>query len=81
MTVTAKRLLSMLVLASLWLVLRSARLIAVPTPAPAPRIAVDCAQASPKFVVRSSVDRKIYAIDVCAVADSAEGEDFRQEMK
>jgi hypothetical protein len=43
--------------------------------------AINCNQTRPSFMVRSSVDSKVYRIDVCAVADSAEGEDFRTEAK
>lgn len=50
-------------------------------PAPASKIAANCATSRPMIAVRSSVDTKLYQIDVCAVADSAEGTDFRVEIK
>jgi hypothetical protein len=48
---------------------------ATPTPA------INCNHNRPSFLVKSSADGKTYRIDVCAVADSAEGEDFRTEAK
>jgi len=42
---------------------------------------INCTQHRPQIRVRSSNDNKIYTIDVCAVADSASGEDFRTEAK
>jgi hypothetical protein len=53
-------------------------LLAVPISPPRP---IDCNHSHPAFLVKSSVDSKTYRIDVCAVADSAEGEDFRTEAK
>jgi hypothetical protein len=48
---------------------------------PVPANTIDCRKVSPHIRVHSSVDEKTYTIDVCAVADSAEGEDFRVEIK
>jgi len=31
----------------------------------------------PRILVRSSADYKLYWVDICSVADSANGEDFR----
>jgi hypothetical protein len=42
---------------------------------------VDCAKKRPQVRVHSSSDGKFYDVDVCAVADSSEGEDFRSEVK
>lgn len=30
---------------------------------------------------RSSVDRKVYSIQICTVVDSTDGEEFRNEVK
>jgi hypothetical protein len=81
MTVNAKRLRNVLILASLLLALGNARPTAGQKPAPASRIAANCQTVRPLILVRSSVDAKFYRIDVCAVADSSEGEDFRTEAK
>ena len=80
MTATARRLCNALVLASLFIAPVSVRPIAARKPAPAPRIAANCQTERPMILVRSSVDAKTYRIDVCAIADSAEGEDFRTEV-
>jgi hypothetical protein len=88
MTVNAKRLRNVLILASLLLALGSVRPTAGQKPVRASKIAhedlgsyPDCAK-HPDFgvIVRSSVDRKYYFIQSCTVADSAEGEDFRHEV-
>lgn len=42
---------------------------------------IDCNKHRPQIRVRSSVDGNFYDVDVCAVTDSAEGEDFRQPVK
>lgn len=81
MTVNAKRLRNALILASLLLALGSARPTAARKPAPASRIAANCSASRPMILVRSSADSKLYLVDVCSVADSAEGEDFRTEAK
>jgi hypothetical protein len=41
---------------------------------------VDCAKQRPQVRVKSSADSNFYDIDVCAVADSSYGEDFRHEI-
>jgi hypothetical protein len=80
MSATAKRLRNAIVLASVCIGLGSARPTAARKPATAPRIAVNCDHERPQIAVRSSVDNKLYRIDVYAVADSASGEDFRSEI-
>lgn len=77
MTATAKRRIAATALATLAL---GAVLIAARKPASASSVApkpIDCAKVRPQIRVRGSVDGSIYSIDICAVADSAEGEDFR----
>jgi hypothetical protein len=81
MTVNAKRLRNALILASLLLAPGNVRPTAGQKPATASRIAANCQTARPMILVRSSVDSKLYLVDVCSVADSASGEDFRTEAK
>jgi hypothetical protein len=81
MTVNAKRLRNVLILASLLLAQGSARPTAGRKPVPAPKTAVNCATSRPMILVRGSADSKLYLVDVCSVTDSAEGEDFRTEAK
>jgi hypothetical protein len=54
-------------------------------PARASRTVPDCNEPAiyNTFIVhaRSSVDRKVYGVQICAILDSAEGEDFRTEAK
>src|SRR5690242_14163329 len=38
-------------------------------------VAINCTKEQPKILTLSSVDKKFYRVDVCSVADSAEGED------
>lgn len=40
-------------------------------------VPIRCDRVRPMIRVRSSVDTQVYRVDICAVADSAEGEDFR----
>ena len=48
---------------------------------PPPRRIIDCNKVRPHTWVISSVDQKHYDVDVCGVADSAEGEDFRTVLE
>ena len=42
---------------------------------------IDCDKVQPQILVKSSFDGKLYKIDICAVATSAAGEDFRVEVR
>ncbi len=50
----------------------------IPPPPPRP---IDCDKVQPQILVKSSFDEKLYKIDICAVATSAAGEDFRVAVK
>lgn len=41
----------------------------------------DCSRVNPQIYATSSVDHKTYRVDICSIVDSAEGEDFRTEVK
>jgi hypothetical protein len=48
---------------------------AIPPPRP-----IVCSTMRPQILVKSSMDGKTYKVDVCSIAESAEGEDFRTEV-
>jgi hypothetical protein len=50
-------------------------------PATVTKSYIDCAHSRPQIRVKSSNDNNFYDVDLCAVADSASGEDFRVLVK
>ena len=66
-----------LVTCLLWLAFLKAYTIVA---APVPANTINCNKSRPNIRVQSS-EGKRYAIDVCSIADSASGEDFRTEIQ